>query len=188
MAGLTVVTPPASEPFTRELAKQHLRVDHGDDDAVIDLYLAQARSAVEAHIKCALLPTVYSLKLDGFPAEIVLPVGPVLSATNTISYVDDAGASQTLGSSLYQFSTGEVGLIRPSYGNVWPSTRPQLDAVTVTFTAGWPDTASIPPAIKGALLMILGQLEKQRGNVVIGQSVTEVPLGARNLLLPWVRF
>lgn len=179
---LTIKTAPVDEPLTTADAKAHLRVDHDDENAVIDEYVKAARSAVEAFLKGPLLPTVFRYTLDGFPAEICLPVGPVLAAAEVaIAYVDTAGASRTLATDDYQVSTGEKTRIRPAYSKTWPTTRPQFDAVTVTFTAGHAAAADIPPAVMGALRMTLGHFYEER-------EVGEMPLGARNLAMPFVRW
>lgn len=181
MPGLAVFTPPTQEPVTLDEAKQHLAVLHNDDDALITGYIAMARSFVESCIKSALMPTVYDFKMNNFPAQIDLPMGPIFSETNTVTYVNDAGVNTVLSPALYQFSTGEYGAIRPSYGNVWPVTRPQLDAVTVRFTAGWPSAAALPPAIRLGLLLCLEEIHANRG----GEG--KMPTAARNFLIPFVR-
>lgn len=187
MAGLVLKTAPTVEPVTLDEAKSHLRIIEDHEDALISMQISAARQRVEGFIKSSLTPTVYEYKLAGFPDEIVLPIGPVLSPTVSISYVNDAGAATTLASSDYQLSTGEVGRVRPAYGYTWPATRPQLDAVTVEFTAGWTSAAAVPPVIKAALLLTLGDLFELRQNTVVAASAVNIPAGAERLLLPWVR-
>lgn len=188
MPGLTIKTPPQSEPISRAEAKAHLRVSFDDDDALIDRLVAAARSKAESFLRAALLPTVFEFKTNGFPPQIELPIGPVLtSADSQIQYVNDAGVLTTLSTALYQFSLGEIGLIRPSYGNVWPATRQQLDAVTVEFKAGWTTAASIPPAIIAAIYLILGDLYEHRQSTVVGATAENLPIGAENLLTPFIR-
>jgi uncharacterized phiE125 gp8 family phage protein len=190
VAGLDLVTPAGGELLALELVKQHLNVDFPDDDALIAAYVAAAMSSVETVLKCSLLPTAWRYRVDGcFPCEIRLPVGPVVTTNGLeIKYIDDAGALQTLAPSLYQMSLGETGVIRPAYGQVWPSTQPVMDAVQVAFHAGFEAADKVPPAIKAALLLTIGHLYANREATVIGVSAQELPLGARNLLMPFVRF
>lgn len=189
MAGLRIVTQPASEPVTLAEAKAHLVVDFDDDDDLIAGYVAAARSHCEAFLKQALLPTVFEYRIDGrFPGLIRLPVGPVLAAADVaIEYVDDAGDMQTLAPSAYQVGIGETAIVAPAYGATWPSVQPVLDAVRVRFTAGNAVANDIPRAVRVALLMVLGDFYAHRENTAAGMPVAELPLAARNLMMPFVR-
>lgn len=183
---LVIKTPPTAEPVTLAEAKAHLRVNWSDDDALITAYAKAARSGVEAYLKAACLATVYQLRLDCFPATIALPVGPVFTADGfSIKYLDDAGAEQTLGADKYKLSLGERAIVRPSYGNAWPSTRAELDAVTVEFTAGW-TVDTLPPAVKAGVLLWLGDLYGNRENTLLGTTAIKMPGGIDALLLPHV--
>ncbi len=44
---------------------------------------------------------------------------------------------------------------------------------------------TLPPAIKAALLLILGTLFDNEADTVIGRSVAQIPLTAEKLLMPW---
>ncbi len=78
---------------------------------------------------------------------IRLPRNPVMNIVS-VKYVDLNGVLQTADPSLYQFdTTREVGRLAPAYGQVWPSTRAQLDAVQITFTAGEGPVTTVAAAI-----------------------------------------
>jgi uncharacterized phiE125 gp8 family phage protein len=206
MAGLVLVTAPASEPLTTAEAKSHLGVTVSTFDSDIDACVAAARSECETFLKMALLPTVYDWKIDGcFPREIRLPIGPVPSTTGlSITYVDDNGATQTLASSVYRVSVGETAVISLAYGQTWPSTQPVSDAVTVRFTAGYANAAAIPKAILHAVKTYLRHLWGQtepgkilRKEVVhdvgslewaVSEGGADLSQAARNLLMPFVRW
>jgi uncharacterized phiE125 gp8 family phage protein len=189
VAGLDLVTPSA-EPVSLDLAKLHCRVDHDDEDPLITAYISMARYHVEGFVKASLLPTVWRYRIDeGFPREIRLPTGPVLSAAALeIKYVDDAGVLQTLAPSSYQSSLGDTAIIRPAYGEIWPSTRCQMDAVQITFTAGWANVETLPAPLRSGVLLMIGQLYANREPVAFGVSVAEIPHTIRDLLLPHVRW
>lgn len=188
MAGLDLITAPTSEPITTAEARDHIRADSTEDDAVIDAVIQAARSRAEAFLKQSLMATVWAYRIDwGFPAAIRLPIGPLVDpSTVSIDYVDDAGAGQTLATSAYQVSKGPTGVIIPAYGQTWPSTRQVLDAVTVTFTAGVAAATSLPPAIVQAVKMTAAELYENREDSAPVQ-LAEVPLAARNLMMPFVR-
>ena len=44
---------------------------------------------------------------------------------------------------------------------------------------------TIPPAIKAAILLILGTLYDNESDNIVGRSVSELSLTAEKLLLPW---
>lgn len=189
MAGLVLSAAPASEPVTTAEAKSHLRVDDSDSDTLIDTYVAAARAAVEAFTKRALFTQTWVYRIDyAFPTQIRLPIGPVQSISSIV-YVADDGTSTTLATSDYRTAlNGETGVIEPAWGKTWPSARTVLDAIAVTFIAGESDTANIPKAIRHALLMLVAHYYENREAVLVGQSANEIPLGVKNLLMPWVRF
>ena len=126
--------------------------DHDDE---IEGLIPDAVEQVEDDARITLLTTTWKLVLDFFPVEIELRVPPIASVTNIV-YVDIAGDSQTLDSSLYQTDlTGKPGRIIPAYNETWPETRYQLNAVTVTFVAGETAATSLPPMAKRAVLLAL---------------------------------
>lgn len=189
MSGLDLVTPPTSEPLSLNDIKAHLHEFDSDQDELVKSYIASARSSAEAFLKMSLPATGWRYRIDGgFPREIVLPIGPVLDAeTVSVSYVDEAGQTQTLEPADYQISPGDTCRIRPAYGHRWPVTRPVYDAVTIEFTAGWDDAGKMPPSILQALRLIVGSAFAQRENIVVGASAVEIPVSARNLMMPFVR-
>ena len=77
---------------------------------------------------------------------IRMPRNPLLSV-DQVQYADDFGVIQTAAPSIYQVdNTREVGRLSPAYGQVWPTTRAQLNAVQITFTAGMGPVTTIPAA------------------------------------------
>jgi uncharacterized phiE125 gp8 family phage protein len=172
------VTQPAAEAITRTEAKSHLRVDHTDDDTLIDRLIKAARQAVEGPdgAGVVLMASQWTLKLDHLHGSIWIPTGPVLSI-DSIVYVDDGGASQTLPGSDYQWRKGRYeARIAPAYNLSWPTVRRQYDAVTVTFTAGFDGTGDSPPSVdlvpeglRQAMLLLIGHWYANRETVVIGQ-------------------
>jgi len=93
---LQLVTPPAEEPVSLAEAKQHLRVDGGDDDLLIGSLITAARQAAETKTGRQLITARWKLVLDAFPCHaILLSKCPVQSVVN-IQYLDMNGMSQTL--------------------------------------------------------------------------------------------
>lgn len=100
---------------------------------------------------------------------IELPFGQVGAlASDAVKYTDENGVIQTLASS--EFSVDDVsvpGRLRLAYGKCWPTTRNQWDAVRITYPVGW-DDATLPNALKQAMLLLISQMYEHRTPEVAG--------------------
>lgn len=146
--GLTQITAPDGEPIHLDHAKKHLRVTGTDQDTLIAGAIAAARAECESRTGRQILHARYARSLDEFPntyteprgswyAKIILPLAPVVSV-ESITYVDDAGADQTVLAAEYSVQTASTpSYVYPGFEESWPSTRDQPGAVTVTFNAGY---------------------------------------------------
>lgn len=182
--GLSLATAPAEEPLTTAEAKLHLRVDGSDDDALIARLVAAARRSAEHETKRALVTQTWDWTLDGFPRWFEVPKPP-LQSVDEITYLDDAGAEQTLPTSVYRVDAArEPGRITLGYGQTWPSTYPVASAVTVRFVAGYGAAAAVPEDIKAAMLLTIAHWYRNREAVNVGNIVTEMPMGAKMLIGP----
>ena len=158
---LQLVTPPAGEPVTLLEAKQHLRVDVDDDDALIGSLIAAARQAAETITGRQLMTARWKLVLDAFPgatfthagtgATFSLPAHAVLLAkcpvqsVLSIEYLDMNGTPQTMPATDYVLDAAcEPARLTPAFGKTWPPTLPQIEAITVTFDAGYGLASAVP--------------------------------------------
>lgn len=161
---------PVVEPITLAEAKAHCRVDAETDDVLIQGYITTAREWVEDYIDRALVTQQLVMKLDAFPAEIELPRPPMIASGTatavTVTYVaNEAGATATLATSQYRVDRDSTpGVIRTTYAGSWPSHIIDKNAVTVTWWAGYGDTASVPQRVKSAMLMCVHELYEKRGD------------------------
>lgn len=172
--GLTLKTAPGTEPLTLAEAKLPCKVDSTDDDALITALIASARQQAEHRTGRALVTQQWELTLECFAGRILLP-RPVLVSVQSVKYLDDNGALQTLASTEYQVVISElVGYIQPAYGKSWPSCRVQPDSVVIAYTAGYGNAAAVPSSIKAWMLMAIGTMYDQRNAVSEGQK-NEVP-------------
>lgn len=182
--GLRLITGPTASPVSLAEAKAHLRVYGTDDDGLIAGYLMAAVQSAEKQTNLLLATQTWEMTLDQFPTDgnVRLPRSPVQSITS-ITYVDSAGATQTI-------TAGDYGLdkdvapacIAPTFGKVWPTPRVQPNAVTVRFVAGY---TQIPEPIRAAILLLVGHLYENREAVMVGQSPSELPMGVESLLFPY---
>lgn len=202
MAFLTQITPPSPdrEPVTLAEAKAHCRVDHDVDDAVIWGLVIAARQHIEHVTGRQLLLATWALRLDTWPCWVDVPKPPLLVDDEqdygvTITYLDTAGNSQTLAADQYLVEapsgpTCARGRIDPAYGVSWPSVYGAPNAITVTFTAGYGETAdTVPAALKLALLQLVGHWYEHRETVIVSQfsttAATELPVTVKALLAPF---
>jgi uncharacterized phiE125 gp8 family phage protein len=183
--GLAVVTAAATEPITVAQAKTQVRQDDDADDTYFDALIATARAHVENYIGKRLITQTWDMKRDYFPVgdiPIIMPYGPVTSITS-ITYVDTGGTTQTLSSSLYTLDTTSFSQrLYPVYGQIWPATRDQRNAVIIRHITGYADADSVPPTIVHAVKMLVSHWYEQREVVVVGASVNELPMSIKTLL------
>lgn len=141
------ITPPTVEPVSVAEAKQHLRIVNSDEDTLIESYIAAAREWVETFTNRTLVKSTWQYQTDGFSYYCIdgdpyavgfrVPRAPLISVSS-ITYLDEAGAEQTLSSSYYNVDPNvEPGLVSLAYNQTWPNTRATRNAVTVTYLAGY---------------------------------------------------
>lgn len=188
-----IVTPATTYPLTLSEAKQHLRITHGDEDALILAYLKACAEATEKAIpgNKTFLPTTIDYVADRFPRgsrPLELPYPPLKSITS-LTFYNDGGSTQTLTEntdfikSAPQDTPGRLTPIADS----WPDThfydsgerRP--NAVVIRFVAGYDDAASVPQTIKQAIRVLLGHNYENREAVVTGTISTDIPLAFQSL-------
>ncbi|MEC9346065.1 MAG: hypothetical protein VYB54_07545 [Pseudomonadota bacterium] len=184
---------PSAVVSTADL-KAFLRVDTSDDDDLIAAIGAAATAHLDGRngvLGRALGTQTWVWSLDRFPghvtgniyADLRVPLPPLQSVTS-ISYVDPDGDSQTLSTDVYDVDTKSVpGVIFLKYGQSWPSIREQRNAVTVTFVAGY---STVPGPLVQAIKNLSALLYDQRSPVVTGTIATELPLGLRALIAPYM--
>lgn len=176
---MKLITPPEA-PFTLAEAKAHLRVDHDDDDAMIQIYMDAATSHIDGpygRTRKAYLPQTWEVTYDAFPSsEIYLPFGPVISVTE-VGYVDSEGVEQILSPLEYTADIGaESGWILPT--GTWPTAMATVNAVRVRWQAG---SSECPPALRAAILLMLGVLYDNRS------TDADVPRAVDFLIAPLKR-
>jgi uncharacterized phiE125 gp8 family phage protein len=166
---LSLFTAPATEPISLDEAKAHCRVDTDDENGLFDNWIAAAREHVETHTRRALITQTWDSKLDAFPCDggaIWLPFPPVSSVTS-ITYTATDGTSTTWSSSLYdtELPSGPKAArarIVPGYAEYYPSTRSEINAVTVRFVCGYGGAGDVPSGLKAAMLLLIGQWFRHR--------------------------
>ncbi len=181
---LQLVTAPAGEPITLLEAKQHLRVDVEDDDALIGSLITAARQAAETLTGRQLMTARWRLVLDAFPGALTMQVPadasfslpghailiakcPVQSLVS-IEYLDMNGSLQLMSAGDYVLDTAcEPARLTPVFGKTWPTTLPQIGSVIVTFDAGYGPSSSVPEGLKSWIKLRVGSLYGHREEVAM---------------------
>jgi uncharacterized phiE125 gp8 family phage protein len=181
---LRLITPPAEEPVSLVEAKAHLRVTDPGEDTYISGLITAARMHIDGKdgiLGRALVTQTWDLVLDAFPDDILVPLPP-LQSVQQITYVDEDGNEQTLAPDQYTVDTvNEPGWIVAG-PNGWPKTGDYINAVRVTFTAGY---QVVPEPIKIAVRLMIGHWYENREDVVIGVTVMKLPNASEMLLAPY---
>ena len=182
---LSLITPPASEPLMLGEVKNDLRIDDDDNDAFLEGLIIVARDFVESATNRSLISQTWDFCGDRFTAEIMLPK-PSLISVESISYVDTAGDVQLLDPSVYQVDAVSVpGRVRPAYGQQWPTTRDQMNAVTIRFVSGYASRLLVPRGIKQAMVLLIGHYFKNREETTDKKQYV-IPNGITALLGPYI--
>lgn len=190
---LTLMRAPSTDVITLEEAKLHMRVDTDDDDMLISGLIRTATAKIDGRngsLGRCLLVQQYRFSISAFYDEIVLPLPPVLSVDD-INYVDSSGMPRSLDAGTYRVAglgDEEGASVCRARSVAWPCTAGVPDAVQITFTAGFGETAAeIPYPIRQAILMHVAHLYDNRGAVTSGNDQSQiVPLGYEDLISAYV--
>lgn len=183
---------PATEPITVEDARLHLDLDDNYYDSQLSSLIKVCRIRLEQDTRRSLITQTHILSMDTFPSGgvIELPTVPVQSVSS-VSYVDDAGATQTFSASKYSVDSNNTpSRIVLNDSESWPSNRGHYDDVKVTYIAGYGTTvASVDPVAKFAIKMLISHLFNSPSVTAHG-SVNVVPVGYESLInsLKWGQY
>jgi uncharacterized phiE125 gp8 family phage protein len=157
-----VVTPATELPVALTALKDHISYDADDRDAELAALLHRAVRHVEELAGVRLMATTVREYRDQFGTArwgcpIELAVGPVQSVSS-ITYVDEAGATQTLDAADYQVDAVSVpARVAPAWGQSWPLARRQFNSVAITYVVGVTDRADVPASAEQLVLLIAGK-------------------------------
>lgn len=195
--GIKTITEPAVEPVSLEAARKQCKVDaegspptHEDDD-LIQAFTTAAREWCEGYTGRSIAQKTLELALDEFPADdILIERGPV-AGIESITYIDEDGAEQTVDPvnytiDQYQERTWAI----PAIDFTWPSTLEAVNAVKVRYAAGYtteadsPNDMPIPQSMRVAILLLLAHLYENRSNTT-ANAMTSIPFGVTAFLSPF---
>ena len=156
MFTLVRTTAPAETPISLTEVKQHLRVEHNDDNSLLEALIAVATTHFDGWdgiLSRALVTQTWQVAWSRFMPDgrFWLPLQPV-QEIKAISYWDIAGAEQAVTPADYSLQTSVRGteIVRRA-GFAWPAVSRRVDAVRVSFVAGYGAAKDVPAAIKQAM-------------------------------------
>jgi len=182
--GLVVNHITGAAPVSVEDIGVHLRVDTSDEAeaAYLAALIDAATEFVETRISKQIRRAELTYTLDGFPPcrAIDLPWPPLVSV-ESVRYIDADDAEQPLDPSAYSVDVSSLpGRIVRGAVSSWPSTSRVPNAVSIAFTAGYPDDA-VPPTLAHLIRLIVGHWHEHREGATDG-TITEVPLAVAPLI------
>ena len=152
------------------LAKQHLRVLHDDEDALIAQYLAAAIAWVENYTGKLMTRREVEQEAPAFTSYLPLFYGPNPSSLE-IAYTDTDDAPQTV-------TDAKIVQARAYPASSWPSIADDTP-VTLTYTAGY---ATTPADLDSAVLLLVGEFYDNRE---AGEAAPAVTMAVEALCRPY---
>jgi uncharacterized phiE125 gp8 family phage protein len=157
------------------------------EDTYIESLITVARDIVEEHTGRRLINQTWNYYLDEWPCDdhIKLPYAPLVSVVS-VGYTDCDGTTYSMSTDDYTVDTkSEPGRIVLEYTGSWPSvTLHPVNPIDIEYVSGYGTSTNVPKIIKQAMLLIAGDLYKNRENsrdTKYGE-LKEIPLAARRLL------
>ncbi|KKM94528.1 hypothetical protein LCGC14_1197390 [marine sediment metagenome] len=167
--------------ITTAQAKEHLRITHSDDDTYIAAITLAASEWCEEYQNRVYVQREVIDYYDRFPT-IIRPRKSPLISVDDIYYYNTSGVLTLLAATVYDVGTyKEPGRIALAYNQSWPSIRNMINAVVVTYQAGWVARANIPEEIKHAVKLMVGHLYENR-EAASQVTINSIPLGVKSLL------
>lgn len=169
------IVEPTVEPVSLDEAKLHLRVDHSDEDTLIDSLIVTARKEAERVGWLSCCTQTWRLFLTGWPTQpVLLPRHPIQSIVS-VKWYDSSDAQQTLASAVYVLvpDAGCDAQLALAANQTWPTAQlsDRRYPVVVEYVAGW-DENSVPVTIRQYMLLLIGAMYENRESVAVGAGIT----------------
>lgn len=170
---ITTTVAPTAEVVTLVEAKNYLRVDYSEDDALIAALITTAQTRLEQYAGVAMTPR--TLKVVAYLDEFIeLPYTP----TNTISLVEYWNNG-----SWVVMSLGDYQVLGDSTKKVYMIANNHME-YRFTYTCGYTTT---PQVMKTALLKMVSDLYEYRESSVEASTPTANLTTAYELMKPYKR-
>lgn len=179
-----LITPPAHEPLRLSEVKLHLRIDHDDEDELLNDLIKAARQYCEFSCGQKLITQVWRQYESKFPTDgsLRLLLAPVQGIV-AISAYDRDGNGQTLASSAtHLHRSGSVAEIEFEQG-FDPAVA--ANGLEIDLQLGIGDLGvDIPDTLKRAILLLVAHWYEFRGAISPQQQPVSIPPGFDGLMAP----
>ncbi|ETR76017.1 hypothetical protein X566_15605 [Afipia sp. P52-10] len=177
-----LLTPPATEPLTLAEAKQFLRVEHTEDDAMIVSLIVAARTQVETMARSALIAQTWRFVRDAWPQDgrIALKRGPLISV-QAARVLDGERASIDIDPETFVLDKASWSLAAPAWTLPIPGRRIAAIELDVVLGFGTTET-SVPEPLRQAVRQLTAHWYDNRG---LMQGVAAILPGLWPLIAPY---
>lgn len=210
MAGIQVDTAAVRTPVTLADIKDHLRIDGGADDAILNSFVSTASEMIEGTINKYLIKRAVSVYFDSSPhlsgeinlkegiyngidaakasGELLLPVSPLISVISISYFTKDSVEVTWASTNYYADTVSQNPKIVLTEGGSWPTDLRRLNALRVKCEAGYGASASdIPAPIKQAIKELVAFMYEHRGEFE-RNAPTSMPKNVMTLLQQYKTF
>lgn len=176
---------PALEPVSLADAKEHMRIDTGDEDSLILALIVAARSHVEAVTGVTMIHQTFRQYFSTWPGrEVVLSRFPVVRVEAVTSYDRQGGAHDATAA-----ATGPMPMQRPATLSLDTSSlavpEPGYNGIEIDFVAGFGETSiDVPGELRRAVMMLVSHWYEFRGAIAPHHQAVSVPDGFDALISP----
>lgn len=175
-----IVTNETSYAVTLAQLKDFLRIEGGDEDALLYNLLIAAHDLVATYTGRSLTTRTLRVYFDKWCNEFELPYSPVQSVSS-VKYYDTAGNSATVDSSVYYLTPADTTAKVVKYStSLWPTSiiRDQ-QGIEIEYIAGYGDDPNdVPFGIRQGVLHTAASMYENR-------EVADIPQVAQKLLHPY---
>lgn len=169
-------------------AKDHVRVDYEDDDALLSAYVETATETVEDHCNRALLTQTLDYYLDDWVSPIAIPRPPLQSITSITwrSQGSTAYANTAPSTDYFVSKIGMTPFVELKSNAAWPTgARARTNPIRVRFVAGYgTNPGDVPEPIRTAILLgVADSYEHREDTVLAGVAGRPIMRNAARRLL-----
>jgi uncharacterized phiE125 gp8 family phage protein len=176
---------PAVEPLSLAEAKAFLRMETGDDDALITALIAGARLHIEGQTQLALITQSWRMVFDRWPKHGRIAVRPApLKAVTAARVYDLHGNAQTVDTQAFVPDLGASMLAFVPWAVPVPTRIAagiELD-VTVGFGAA---AADVPEPLRQAVRLLVAHWYENRGLIAAAGETALLPSTVTALIAPY---
>lgn len=173
---------PAIHPVT--LAEANVQGRVYGDDAMMEGLIAAAVDMIDGDglLGRALITQTWAQWVPQSPGYVRLSMGPFQSLVS-VEYYDAAGVLRQADVDDYEIRlSGDFVYVAPKDNAAWPTADDRLDAIKITYVAGFGDTAAdVPQSIRHAILMLVAHWYNHR-EASTDLNLKEVPFAVESLL------